>query len=148
MPPLEGNKVSLRRATLGDRMQVYQWLANSDLTARTLGVPVFVDCPVPSYENFCETWLPYYFDGTQPFDGRGFLIRAENEDVGFLAHGEIHIEYPDGCVIEHKAPQIVSIEPGHDGWVVGKEPVVLIEFDFEGDTVNRLGMADGHKHQK
>src|SRR5215470_7791413 len=66
--------------------------------------------------------------------------------VGFLARGEIHIEYADGCVVEHKAPQVVAIEPGHDGWVVGKEPVVLIEFDFERDTVNRLGMPDAHRH--
>ena len=66
--------------------------------------------------------------------------------VGFLARGEIHIEYADGCVIEHKAPQIVAIDPGHDGWVVGGEPVVLIEFDFEGDTINRLGMPTEHKH--
>jgi hypothetical protein len=66
--------------------------------------------------------------------------------VGFLASGEIHIEYADGCIVEHKAPQIVSIEPGHDGWVVGKEPVVLIEFDFEKDTVSRLGMPDAHRH--
>jgi len=66
--------------------------------------------------------------------------------VGFLAHGEIHIEYADGCVVEHKAPQIIAIDPGHDGWVVGKEPVVLIEFDFGGDTVARLGMPDSHKH--
>ena len=66
--------------------------------------------------------------------------------VGFLARGEIHIEYADGCVIEHKAPQIVAIEPGHDGWVVGKEPVVMIEFDFEGETVGRLGMPDSHRH--
>jgi hypothetical protein len=64
----------------------------------------------------------------------------------FLAHGEIHVEYPDGCILEHKAPQIVSIDPGHDGWVVGKEPVVIIEFDFEGDTVRRLGMPDAHRH--
>jgi hypothetical protein len=67
--------------------------------------------------------------------------------VGFLAHGEIHIEYADGCVVEHKAPQIVAIEPGHDGWVVGNEPVVLIEFDFENETVARLGMPDMHRHQ-
>ena len=53
--------------------------------------------------------------------------------VGFLARGEMHIEYADGCIVEYKAPQIVAIDPGHDGWVVGKEPVVLIEFDFEGD---------------
>jgi hypothetical protein len=66
--------------------------------------------------------------------------------VGFLAHGEIHIEYADGCVVEHKAPQIIAIDPGHDGWVVGDEPVVLIEFDFESDTINRLGMPDAHRH--
>jgi hypothetical protein len=66
--------------------------------------------------------------------------------VGFLARGEIHIEYADGCIVECKAPQVVAIEPGHDGWVVGKEPVVLIEFDFESDTVQRLGMPDAHRH--
>ena len=66
--------------------------------------------------------------------------------VGFLARGEIHIEYADGCVVEHKAPQIVAIDPGHDGWVVGNEPVVLIEFDFESDTIARLGMPDAHRH--
>ena len=66
--------------------------------------------------------------------------------VGFLARGEIHIEYADGCIVEHKAPQIVAIEPGHDGWVVGSEPVVLIEFDFEGDTISRLGMPAAHRH--
>ena len=41
--------------------------------------------------------------------------------VGFLVRGEIHIEYQDGCIVEFKAPQVVAIEPGHDGWVVGKE---------------------------
>ena len=66
--------------------------------------------------------------------------------VGFLARGEIHIEYADGCVVECKAPQIVSIEPGHDGWVVGQEQVVLIEVDFENDTVQRLGMPGDHRH--
>ena len=66
--------------------------------------------------------------------------------VGFLVHGEIHIEYPDGCVIEHKAPQIIAIDPGHDGWVVGKEPVVMIEFDFERDTIAKLGLPSSHTH--
>ena len=79
----------------------------------------------------------------KPAVGTDYCMHAH---VGFLARGEIHIEYPDGCVVEHRAPQIVAIEPGHDGWVVGKEPVVLIEFDFEGDTVSRLGMPSGHRH--
>lgn len=80
----------------------------------------------------------------KPVTGTDLCMHAH---VGFLAHGEIHIEYADGCIVEHKAPQIVAIEPGHDGWVVGKEPVVLIEFDFERDTVAKLGMPDQHRHE-
>ena len=79
----------------------------------------------------------------KPVVGTDLCMHAH---VGFLVHGEIHIEYPDGCVIEHRAPQIVVIDPGHDGWVVGKEPVVMIEFDFEGDTIARLGMPSSHTH--
>jgi hypothetical protein len=30
--------------------------------------------------------------------------------------------------------------------VVGKQPVVIIEFDFESDTIRRLGMPDAHRH--
>src|SRR5262245_10290997 len=79
----------------------------------------------------------------KPVVGTDLCMHAH---VGFLARGEIHIEYADGCIVEHKAPQIVAIEPGHDGWVVGSEPVVLIEFDFENDTVRRTGMPSEHRH--
>jgi hypothetical protein len=79
----------------------------------------------------------------KPVVGTDLCMHAH---AGFLARGEIHIEYADGCVVEHKAPQIVAIEPGHDGWVVGNQPVVMIEFDFEGDTVDRLGMPESHRH--
>lgn len=72
--------------------------------------------------------------------------RCMHAHVGFLARGEIHIEYADGCVVEYKAPQVVAIDPGHDGWVVGKDPVILIEFDFQGDTVSKLGMPAEHRH--
>ena len=65
--------------------------------------------------------------------------------VGFLARGSIHIGYPDGCVKEYSAPAVMAIEPGHDGWVVGNEPAIVIEFDFEGDTARRLGMVE-HRH--
>ena len=66
--------------------------------------------------------------------------------VGFLARGQIHIQYGDGCIVEFAAPQVVAIEPGHDGWVVGSEPAVLIEFDFEGETAKRFGMPEVHGH--
>lgn len=79
----------------------------------------------------------------KPLVGTELCMHAH---VGYLAQGEIHIEYWDGCVVEHRAPQIVSIDPGHDGWVVGRTPVVMIEFDFERDTLAKLGMPTGHRH--
>jgi len=67
--------------------------------------------------------------------------------AGFLAQGRVHVEYDDGDVVELVAPQIVSIEPGHDAWVEGDIPAVLIEFDFELDTVKKLGMPEHHHHR-
>jgi hypothetical protein len=71
---------------------------------------------------------------------------CQHAHVGFLARGAIHVQYGDGCIVELEAPQAIAIEPGHDGWVVGKEAAVVIEFDFEGDTVKRLGMPNAHRH--
>ncbi len=67
--------------------------------------------------------------------------------VGFIVRGKVGVRYADGCVREFTVPADVSIEPGHDGWVAGDEPAVLIEFDFEGETVQRLGLAGEHQHK-
>ena len=48
--------------------------------------------------------------------------------VGFLARGHIRGEFGDGCTFEYVAPQVVAIEPGHDAWVVGDEPCVMVDF--------------------
>ena len=79
----------------------------------------------------------------KPITGTDLCMHAH---VGYLASGQVHIEYADGCTREFAAPQAMVIEPGHDGWVVGDEPAVVIEFDFERDTVDRLGMPDAHRH--
>ncbi|MEZ5417267.1 MAG: hypothetical protein R2708_07985 [Vicinamibacterales bacterium] len=66
--------------------------------------------------------------------------------VGFLARGRIHVHFPDGCVQDYEAPAALAIEPGHDAWVMGDEPAVLIEVDFEGETIARFGLPTGHHH--
>jgi len=68
--------------------------------------------------------------------------------VGFIARGRIHIDYADGTTLEFVAPQVVAIEPGHDGYVVGDEPAVLIEVDFEGQTAERFGMTATHRRAR
>ena len=71
---------------------------------------------------------------------------CEHAHVGFLAHGALTFEFPDGCVVELTAPAVVDIAPGHDAWVPGDEPAVLVELDYLGETVARLGVAAGHEH--
>lgn len=71
---------------------------------------------------------------------------CKHAHVGFIVRGRIHMQYGDGCVVEFVAPQAVVIDPGHDGWVVGDDPAVLIEFDFLGDTAQRFGLPAAHKH--
>jgi hypothetical protein len=66
--------------------------------------------------------------------------------IGFLARGHIQGEYGDGCAFEYVAPQVVVLEPGHDAWVVGDEPAVLIQFDSEEGTARRFGLPDEHQH--
>ena len=66
--------------------------------------------------------------------------------VGFLARGHIAGEYADGCTFEYVAPQVVTIEPGHDAWVVGDEAAVLIQFDSEEGTARRFGLPEEHAH--
>ena len=70
--------------------------------------------------------------------GTDFCMHAH---VGFIARGSIGIRYRDGKTAEFTAPQVVAIDPGHEGWVNGSEPAVLIEVDFMGDTAERFGMT-------
>jgi hypothetical protein len=74
---------------------------------------------------------------------------CQHAHVGFLAHGQIHIQYADECTVEFAAPQAVAIEPGHDGCVVGDEPAVMIEFDFDrgaaGDACGTLALSAGRQ---
>jgi diamine N-acetyltransferase len=86
-----GRKVGLRRANLADRPRVYAWLVDSDLTPGVLGPPLYPDRPVPSYEQFCEDYEPYFFEGSRPFDGRGLIVDADGADIGFLAHRRIDL---------------------------------------------------------
>ena len=66
--------------------------------------------------------------------------------VGFLARGRVRGTYADGCEFDVSAPRAVVLDPGHDAWVVGREPAVLIEFDALGQTAERFGLPPSHQH--
>jgi hypothetical protein len=66
--------------------------------------------------------------------------------VGFLSSGHVRGQYGDGCAFDFTAPEVVVLEPGHDAWVVGREPAVLIQFDAGGETAQRFGLPSEHRH--
>jgi hypothetical protein len=66
--------------------------------------------------------------------------------VGFLARGRVRGTYRDGCAFDVAAPRAIVLEPGHDAWVVGREPAVLIEFDALNRTAERFGLPPTHQH--
>jgi hypothetical protein len=79
----------------------------------------------------------------KPIVGGDYCMHAH---VGFLARGHLRGEYPDGCGFDFSAPAGVVIQPGHDAWVVGDGPAVLIQFDFESETLDRLGVSEHPRH--
>jgi hypothetical protein len=49
--------------------------------------------------------------------------------VGVITSGTLHVVHDDGTEADATAGLAYVIEPGHDAWVVGDEPVVGYEFE-------------------
>ena len=62
----------------------------------------------------------------QPVVG-GTSCRAHH--VGVIVSGTMHVRHDDGTEVDTAPGMAYVIEPGHDAWVVGTEPVVAFEFD-------------------
>lgn len=71
---------------------------------------------------------------------------CEHAHAGLLVEGALSFQFADGCTLEYVAPAVVEVAPGHDAWVVGEGPAVLVEVDFETATVDRLGLPARHEH--
>jgi hypothetical protein len=46
--------------------------------------------------------------------------------------GVLRIRMDDGTEFDARAGDVTSIPPGHDAWVVGDQPVVLVDFQGMG----------------
>lgn len=42
--------------------------------------------------------------------------------------GRMKVVMDDGTEFETKAGDVMNIPPGHDAWVVGEEPVIVVDF--------------------
>lgn len=83
-------KVTIRPSTIKEKKKIFNWLTNSNVTKEMLGPPKFPDNPVPTWEEFDEDYLDYYFDGTNPKAGRCFIILSNQIEVGQINYNPIN----------------------------------------------------------
>jgi len=48
--------------------------------------------------------------------------------VGFQISGRLRVKSDDGSEVEYGPGDVYDIHPGHDAWVLGNAPVVMVDF--------------------
>jgi quercetin dioxygenase-like cupin family protein len=66
--------------------------------------------------------------------------RCPDTHVGLLLFGRLGVQLEDGSEFEAGAGEVVAIPPGHDAWVLGDEPAVLVQFDEGASAADRFGL--------
>ena len=61
--------------------------------------------------------------------------------VGVVESGRLRVRHDDGTESELAPGEAYVIEPGHDAWVIGDEPVVVVSTEVSFSVC-----IDGHSH--
>jgi mannose-6-phosphate isomerase-like protein (cupin superfamily) len=67
------------------------------------------------------------------FSERMGAPRCYDTHVGYTVSGRIVAELDDGTSLEFGAGDVFMVPAGHDAYVIGDEPCVLVQFD-EGES--------------
>jgi len=126
-----GNRINLIPATLADRRNVYDWCFHCETSKSHAGAD-YPDIQIPTYEEFLDDYVEYFFTGAEPAKGRGFMIVHDSEVVGFISYCSFHLK-----------PQIAELDiwlnsEAHCGKGFGTEAITLL-----GDELNQT--LDIHK---
>jgi len=92
---IKGKIVELTPAVLSDRENVYNWCFHSETTKCHSGLPDYPETPIETAEEFFDSdsgYADYFFDGTQPEKGRGYVILVDNAPVGFVSYSSFHLK--------------------------------------------------------
>jgi len=89
---IRGKQVSLVPAKLEDRQAIYDWCFHGETTKSHSGPPDYPNVPIPTYDAFYDEYADYFFTGSRPKDGRGFLIMQNGEPIGFISYCAFHLK--------------------------------------------------------
>jgi len=66
--------------------------------------------------------------------------RCNDTHVGYVLSGHIHVALEGGEELDIRAGDVFVIPPGHDGWTVGDEPCVMVQFDEGASAQQRFNV--------
>ncbi|MCL2397211.1 MAG: GNAT family N-acetyltransferase [Defluviitaleaceae bacterium] len=89
---IKGSIIDLVPAALDDRPKVYEWCFHSETTKYHIGPPAYPDTHIPTFEEFCDDYVDYFFTGAKPNSGRGFIITHSKEPIGFVSYCSYHLK--------------------------------------------------------
>ena len=81
-----GKKIDLVPAKETDRVKIFSWLTQSDLTSSMLGEPNYPDHPIPSWEKFCADYTLDFFNTSGDGKGRNYIILLNDIEVGTIGY--------------------------------------------------------------
>jgi hypothetical protein len=61
---------------------------------------------------------------------------CESPHLGYVVSGTLHVASDDGAEVDLGPGEAYWIEPGHDAWVLGDEPLVAVEFECKSAEVS------------
>ncbi|MBD3670539.1 MAG: GNAT family N-acetyltransferase [Gammaproteobacteria bacterium] len=81
--------ISLRLAERSDKPEIYQWLAQSDVTSSMMGPPDYADHPIPTWDEFDADYTEELFGPGDASGGKCFIIELDAEAIGVVCHSEL-----------------------------------------------------------
>ncbi len=48
--------------------------------------------------------------------------------AGYILSGRLHIEWHDGSTLDLAPGDVFELPPGHDAWVVGNDPCLMLDW--------------------
>ncbi|OPZ86692.1 MAG: Bifunctional AAC [Firmicutes bacterium ADurb.Bin419] len=89
---IKGDQITIEPSKLSDKRKVYEWLCLSETSRCHMGPPNFEDTPIPSWEEYCEDFKDYYFDGSKLNYGQLWIIKCGSEEIGAVCYSSFHLQ--------------------------------------------------------
>ncbi|MGW6686980.1 cupin domain-containing protein [Streptomyces sp. NPDC054961] len=64
---------------------------------------------------------------------------CEAAHVGYVVSGRMKVVMDDGESVEAQPGDFIQIDPGHDAWVLGEEPCVVLDWQGYGNFAKPPG---------